>query len=230
MILFFSSWTSLFLLRHIIFRNGTIRGVILLSKYILSKKQKLVSDLEIAAYTHKRGSENRVYGVIRNQGSLEFFKIAEDIFKTDCIDEVKLTDIINSNGERLIDSGYKHRILTREEFEKLGYGVDKGLYHGDISKGNVFIKNDDVILIDNEFEKVYPVNYQNLDYLINALGNKRSSFPFEDLEWWLAALSIYTPITMMELIEMFEMRKDNGCDLAINILKKSSANNNISSK
>ena len=205
-----------------IFRDSNLALLKILIKLIVSKKIRCEKSHDFVGYTHKRKAENRIYGIVRNSSEHLFFKLSEEKFdKLFKADNKSLTDYLISIGVQLIPSQYKHDILSRSEFENLGYGLEYSFYHGDVSKGNVLKYGSNIILIDNEYEGMYSELFQNLDYLINQFyGNSRIGVKYYQLNWWLAVIQIYKPVTKEELIAVFNQRLDNGCDTANKILSK----------
>lgn len=219
MVVYISNFQSIFLLKYLIFRGGFNRSLKNLIKILFAKKKIKKTTFKYAAFLHKRKQENRVYGIVKQENKSSFFKINENDFNQLFINfENNLNDILNVS-EPLISKEYKHRILTRIEFEQLGYGLEDKLYHGDVSKGNILANKSKVILIDDEFKDFYSDLYQNLDYLINLFEkhnfNKKQFF---DFNWLFSVIQMYRETSQTEFIDTLKKRMDNGCDFATKIL------------
>lgn len=219
MTVYYNKISSIVLLQNLIFRGGLYRSLVFFVKFIFASKRNIGGDFDFVCYTHNRKSENRIYGISRNNAPPKFFKVSEENFITNFNNKSKVKDLIHRNSQNLIGSDYKHRILKRKEFEDLGYGIKDSIYHGDLSKGNILVKGEKIKLIDNEFEDNYSKNYQNLDYLINSLGEALDLKSITDIDWWYSAANIYYPVTKEEISKVFKRRKNNGCDLATKILE-----------
>ncbi len=127
---------------------------------------------------------------------------------------------IEQCSQILVPISFKHGLLTRNEFESLGYGLIKKIYHGDISRDNILKNNSKIILIDNEYEREYSLTFQNLDYLINCFKKSKLS-KLSDLNTWFVYLNMYCETTYSDVLNAFKERLQNGCDIAkkINELK-----------
>lgn len=218
--LYYNKISSIRLLKHLIFRSSAVSTIKRLIKLLMAKKVKCKTSVDFVGFTHKRKAENRVYGIVMNSVEFFFFKESEDKFNELLNKDIhKLINHLFSIGEKLIPTDYKHNVLSRTEFESIGYGLKDSFYHGDVSKGNVLKYKGDVILIDNEFEGVYSELYQNIDYFINYFyGNNRIGGNYYNFNWWYSVVQIYKPISKEELVSVFNHRLRNGCDIANKIL------------
>ena len=218
--LYYNKISSISLLRHFLFRHSFKRTIKDIIKFILSEKILCKTNSNFVCFTHKRKSEDRVYGIVEGSTDFLFFKLSFNefitLFKKD---ENSLASHFLSVGQKLIPAYYYHDILNRKEFEGLGYGIKDAVYHGDLSKGNVLKYNEEIILIDNELQRFNSELYQNVDYLINCFyGNNYVGNKYYDLNWWLSVVQIFNPTTKEELISVFDIRLLNGCDIASKIL------------
>tara|TARA_B100000989_G_scaffold298640_1_gene288889 strand:+ start:2576 stop:3241 length:666 start_codon:yes stop_codon:yes gene_type:complete len=220
MILYSSDLISWKFLSKLIFRGGYLRKIKNILKLIFSKKIIKKSKYKFVAYTHNRLQENRVYGIVEIEKKLYFFKISENIFIKYFNQTNTTNEFLKDFAQDLIPNFYKHRLLSRFEFEKFGFGLKDSIYHGDISKGNILAYKDDVILIDDEYKSHYSKLFQNLDYLINVFQeNNIDSKNIYNINWWFKVLQIYSVVTKDQLIEVFKKRKKNGCDFSKKIIR-----------
>lgn len=224
MVVYTNSVKSLGLLTHLFFRGGFKNSVKNIIKFIQAKKKIQKENFNYVAYTHKRLQENRVYGIFEENKKLHFFKLSEQIFLKIFNDDNKFLKALQQESQHLIHSNYKHRILTRIEFEKLGYGIKDSNYHGDVSKGNILAYNNDIILIDNEYKGEYSMLFQNVDYLFNLfINNSGEHAKFFNFNWWFIVVQMYTETTTYELEKVFKERIKNGCRLSNKILSNANS-------
>jgi len=219
MVIYSSSWKNIFSLYKIVFRGNYISIIKKIIKVLLAKKYIVKSNNSFVVYSHRRQQEDRFYGLIFNDPLQErFFKIELNEF----INKIKNIDsnfkAIEQCSQVLIPTTFKHGLLTRSEFESLGYGLTKKIYHGDISKDNILKNNSKIILIDNEFEREYSATFQNLDYLINRFQKSKLS-QRTDLNTWFVYLNMYCVTTHSNVLKAFEERLKNGCDIAKKLLE-----------
>lgn len=219
--LYYNKINSLKLLIHLIFRGPILTIIKSIVKLVISKKNKCNTKVNFVGYTHKRTSENRVYGIIQNKTEYKFFKLPEERFNKLINQNIDtLMDYLFSIGDKLVPLNYKSGTLNRSEFESFEYGLKDSFYHGDISKGNVLKFKNEIILIDNEFEGMYSELFQNVDYLINRFyGNIKIGNRYYEFEWWLSVMQMYRPTSKEELMSVLEQRLLNGCDISKKILK-----------
>ena len=221
MVIYSSSWKNIFSLYKIVFRGNYISIIKKIIKILLAKKNIVKTNNSFVAYSHRRQQEDRFYGLIFNDPLQErFFKIEFNEFtnKTQNIDSN--FKAIEQCSQVLVPISFKHGLLTRNEFESLGYGLIKKSYHGDVSRDNILKDNSKIILIDNEYEREYSLTFQNLDYLINCFKKSKLS-KLSDLNTWFVYLNMYCETTYNDVLNAFKERLQNGCDIAkkINELK-----------
>ena len=219
MTVYYNRKRSIFLIYKIIFRYSFLRIIKFTIKFILSKKIKTKCNYNYAAFSHERRDENRVYGIIKTEKGLYFFKHAQFYFESIISNQSILSRVLLLDNQRFYDLNYKHRIITRKEFESLGFGINKIIYHGDLSKENILIFKDDIILIDDEFSRSYNVVYQNLDYMINSIGKSSILKKEYNLDFWVNLLGIYDLYTKEQVYDSFIERDLNGCDYSKKVLK-----------
>ena len=160
-----------------------------------------------------------MYGIYKFENKRYFFKLSEhDFFQN--YNKENFEEVIYNNSQPAINIKFKNSFVNRYEFESLGFGVSKKIYHGDLSLNNILRYKKELILIDNEFERNYSVCFQDLDYLINLYTSKKghNKLPV-NFYWWYNSISIYRKYSINELKKAFEERNKNGCDLSSIVMK-----------
>tara|TARA_Y100000385_G_scaffold288878_1_gene356681 strand:+ start:5816 stop:6481 length:666 start_codon:yes stop_codon:yes gene_type:complete len=221
MVIYSSSWKNIFSLYKIVFRGNYISIIKKIIKVLLAKKNIVKTNNSFVSYSHRRQQEDRFYGLIFNDPLQErFFKIEFNEFTNKIKNIDSNFKAIEQCSQILVPISFKHGLLTRNEFESLGYGLIKKIYHGDISRDNILKNNSKIILIDNEYEREYSLTFQNLDYLINCFQKSKLS-KLSDLNTWFVYLNMYCETTYSDVLNAFKERLQNGCDIAkkINELK-----------
>jgi hypothetical protein len=219
MIVYSSNLRSYKYLLKLIFRSSFKKSIKNVIKIIAANKKTKNAKYNYVAFTHKRSQENRVYGILERDENLFFFKVSEKKFNSIFENIQNNIESLFDVSEKLIPSYYKHRILSRIEFENLGFGLKKTIYHGDISKGNILVYKNDIKLIDDEYKGTYTELYQNVDYLINLFEyHKIEDDKFYDINWWHIIVQMYSETDKKEVINVFKKRLLNGCNFSSKIV------------